>query len=221
MDITIAEDFHKICPNFIGGAITATITNTPTSPELWFEIEELCSQINQNYTIDTIKERAGISATRQAYKAAGKDPSRYRPACEQLARRVLQGKGLYSIDTIVDIGNYVSLHSGYATAMLDVKKIHGTTLTLRLGTESDVYEGIGRGVLNISSLPTYSDQKGAIATPTSDSNRTKVSLETSQLLMLVNAYDGNISQLHIAIEIAENLLKRYAQAIDIKHWTYK
>lgn len=221
MEIIVSKEFHDICPEFKGAAILAEVTNSKTSLELWQKIQTQCKLLQQQYTSDSIKTKPGIEATRKAYRLAGKDPSRYRPACEQLARRVLQKKDLYSIDTIVDIGNLVSLFSGYATAMLDANKINGDTITLRLGTDADYYEGIGRGILNISSLPTYSDSLGGIATPTSDSIRTKVTDTTHKILMLINGFDGNSTTLNNAVELALNLLKEHTQAVIINHWIYQ
>ncbi len=221
MKIIVSPTFRNICPRFKGGAILATIKNSKTSAELWDEIENECQLLACSFTTDSIKQRSGIAATREAYRKAGKDPSRYRPACEQLARRVLQGKELYSIDTIVDLGNLVSLSSGYATAMVDYDKIDGTELTLRLGRSDDDYEGIGRGTLNIESLPVYCDSISGIATPTSDSVRTMIGLDTRRLLMLINAYDGDIDNLNSAISRAVSLLIHYGKAQDVRHFIYE
>ena len=81
MQIIVSEEFHNICPDFIGGAILAEVTNSPTTPELWNEIERISQELQERYTIDSIKAHHGIAATRNAYRKAGKDPSRYRPAC--------------------------------------------------------------------------------------------------------------------------------------------
>lgn len=40
-----------------------------------------------------------------AYRTLGKDPSRDRGSQESLFRRVSQGQGLYTINTVVDINN--------------------------------------------------------------------------------------------------------------------
>ena len=221
MEIIVSPEFRNICPDFKGGAIMATITNSKTSTELWDEITKECQLLASNFTTDSIKQRSGIAATREAYRKAGKDPSRYRPACEQLARRALQGKELYSIDTIVDLGNLVSLVSGYATAMLDYDKIEGSKITLRLGKIDDIYEGIGRGQLNIESLPVYCDKASGIATPTSDSVKTMISSETRHLLMLINAYDGDMENLNTTINRAISLLIHYAKAQDVTHFIYE
>ena len=211
MQITISKTFHDVCPKFIGGAILAEVKNSATTPELWAEIERIANVLRNNYTTDTIKEQSGIAATREAYRKAGKDPSRYRPACEQLARRILQGKDLYSIDQLVDFGNLVSLYCGYSTAMLDAEKILGENITLGIGTSGEPYEGIGRGVLNIENLPVYRDEDGGFATPTSDSVRTMISADTKRILLLINGYDGNEERLTDALNYAYEGLKRFVE----------
>lgn len=211
MQITISKTFHDVCPKFIGGAILAEVKNSATTPELWAEIERIANVLRNNYTTDTIKEQSGIAATREAYRRAGKDPSRYRPACEQLARRILQGKDLYSIDQLVDFGNLVSLYCGYSTAMLDAEKILGENITLGIGTSGEPYEGIGRGVLNIENLPVYRDEEGGFATPTSDSVRTMISADTKHILLLINGYDGNEERLTDALNYAYEGVKRFVE----------
>lgn len=218
--IHVSEEFKSHCPQFIGAAIMAKVTNAPSAPELWTTLQNTCAEVCAHYTPDTIKLRSGIAATRTAYKAMGKDPSRYRPACEQLARRVLQGKSLNSIDTLADIGNIVSIASGYSTAMLDADKIVGNQLTLGIGRADEPYEGIGRGPLNIEHLPVYRDDMGGIATPTSDNVRTMTTPNTCHILLLINGYDGSKDNVDQSVNQAFQLLKEYAQATDISYWFY-
>lgn len=215
--ITPTPRFRTLCPDFIGAAITATVQNSPSSPFLWKEIDVFARQLRQQFTPDTLKQRPGIAATRLAYKAAGKDPSRYRPACEQLARRVLQDKPLYRVDTLVDAVNLASLFSGYSTAALDADKLPHPAIELDFGHAGEPYEGIGRGPLNIENLPVYRDRIGPFATPTSDSTRTMLSPETHRLLVLINGYDGNRRQLEETIQLTERLLTQFAQAREIEH----
>lgn len=205
-NIKIDENFKKLCITFRGAMILAKIKNTESSEALWEEIKQEENKLLASYTTESIKGRSGIAATRQAYKQFGKDPSRYRPACEQLARRVLQGKGLYHVNTVVDILNLVSLASGYSTAALDAAHIVGNNITL----------GIGRGVLNIEHLPAYRDEMGAFATPTSDSTRTMLALDSTLLLVIINGYDGDEMSLKQAADYTQRLLKDYAEGCDFE-----
>lgn len=210
-----STEFTDRWTQFRGAYILADVANSPTSPELWKEIEDFCTDLRSRYTTDTIKQQSGIAATRAAYKACGKDPSRYRPASEQLARRVLQGKDLYSVDTLVDLGNLVSLFSGYPTGLLDADKVSGQAVCLGVGHADEPYEGIGRGVLNIEGLPVYRDAEGPIASPTSDSTRTMLSAGTRRLLFIINGYDGDEAQIQRTIDYALDLLARYAQSSNV------
>lgn len=212
MTLLQSTEFTDCWSHFRGAYIEADVVNGPTSPELWHEIEECCAALRSRLTTETLKDQSGIAATRAAYKACGKDPSRYRPASEQLTRRVLQGKGLYSVNTLVDLGNLVSLQCGYTTGLLDADKIVGETVTLGVGHADEPYEGIGRGPLNIEGLPVYRDAEGPIATPTSDSTRTMLSPDTRHLLFIINGYDGDETTIARAVDDALKLLKRYAQS---------
>lgn len=217
LNIQTTPAFREACPQFVGAVVTACVTNSPTSPALWRELSDCSRKLRRKFTLDSMKERAGISATRAAYKRAGKDPSRYRPACEQLARRLLQGKGLYSVDTLVDAVNLVSLFYGYSTAALNSERIVGTNVTLDLGQEDEPYEAIGRGVINIGRLPVYRDAAGPFATPTSDSIRTRIQPETTRITVLINGYDGDAQRIRQAARFTLALLRRYAYA---HHGTY-
>ena len=212
LTISVSSEFSERVPQFRGAFLEATVQNSATSPKLWAEIEASCEKLQADFTTETIKSRSSIAATRTAYKACGKDPSRYRPASEQLSRRVLQGKGLYSVDTLVDLGNLVSIFSGYPTGLLDADKIVGKSVELGIGRADEPYEGIGRGRLNIEGLPVYRDAVGAIASPTSDSTRTMLSPTTQRLLFIINAYDGDEQLLQDSIDLALDLLQRYAHA---------
>ena len=212
ISIQKSEVFERISPRFVGAAIISEVINGSASPELWNMVECQAEALQAAYNLASIKLQSGIAATRATYKVAGKDPSRYRPACEQLARRVLQGKGLSSVNTLVDIGNLISLHSGYSTAAIDADKLVSEKIVLDFGRQGEPYVGIGRGVLNIENLPAYRDAAGAFATPTSDSERTMVSLETRKLLFIINGYDGRREVVADAVERTCRLLGRFAAA---------
>lgn len=212
--LIVNEDLRAAWPDYVGGVVYATFTNTEYNEELWAEIDQQVQEMRSRYTIDSIKQISGIEATRRAYKACGKDPSRYRPSNEQLVRRTLQGKDLYQIDTAVDLINLASIRYAYSIGGFDYDCIVGDTITLGIGQEGEPYEGIGRGVLNIAGMPVLRDAVGGIGTPTSDNERTKMSLQTTHLLAVVNGYDGNTEQVRACCQFICDLLQRYADGHD-------
>lgn len=207
--IEVSEEIRKACPGFAGAAVLARVANSPYSEGLWKDIEAFTDDYRQRFTLDSLKMLPAIQATRMAYKACGKDPSRYRPSAEALCRRILRGIPLYQIDTLVDLVNLVSIRSGYSIGGFDADKIDGCRLVLGIGRAGEPYEGIGRGMLNIEGLPVYRDATGGIGTPTSDHERTKLSLSTTRLLAIINGYDGPAG-LPEAVACMQELLRRHA-----------
>ena len=221
MNIIVTDKISAVCPEFVGAAVEARVQNTTFCPELWDEINALCEDYRSRFTTVSIKEMAAIEATRRVYRACGKDPSRYRPAAEALIRRVVQGKELYQIDTLVDLINLASMKYGYSIGGFDADKFVGDTLALGVGEPGEPYEGIGRGMLNIEGMPVYRDQKGGVGTPTSDNERTKIDITTTHVLVLINGYDGNTETVSANADFVKSLLERYAGASDVVINSYK
>ncbi|MBR4522285.1 MAG: hypothetical protein IKO58_03975 [Prevotella sp.] len=212
MKVIVSEEINHVCPTFVGACIEAQVTNSPYCKELWDEINALGEKFRHELTTESLKELTSIAATRNVYKACGKDPSRYRPASEALIRRILQGKELYQRDTLVDLVNLASIAYGYSIGGFDADKFVGDTLTLGIGREGEPYEGIGRGMINIHGLPVYRDAQGGVGTPTSDNERTKMQLTTTHLLVLINGYDGNTQRVTENAEYIQTLLRKYCNS---------
>ena len=214
MKIQFDPEILAVAPHFRVIKVEAKVSNNPTSEGLWQELLIEGERIRNTYDMPMINKRPGIAATRAAYKALGKEPNRYRPSSEALCRRLVKGMELYRTLTLIDLINLLSVRSGYSIGGFDADKIQGDTLRLGAGREGEQFEAIGRGLLNIASLPIYRDEAGGIGTPTSDEERTKLSEDTSRLLMCINIYAEELS-VEDTINLTTDLLTRYADATDI------
>lgn len=212
MNVIVSHEIAEVCPVFVGACVDAQVENTAYCEELWDEIHQIEERFRRELTTESLKELTSIAATRAIYKKCGKDPSRYRPASEALIRRVLQDKELYQIDTLVDLINLASMVYGYSIGGFDASKFVGDTLTLGIGREGEPYEGIGRGMLNIAGLPVYRDAVGGVGTPTSDNERTKITMSTHHLVVLINGYDGNENRVVENARFIQDLLRRYTRS---------
>ncbi len=221
MKIIVSEEIKSVCPSFVGACVEAQVKNSSYCQALWDEINALAKKYKQTVTTESLKELSGIAATRKVYRACGKDPSRYRPASEALIRRMLQGKNLYQIDTLVDLVNLASIAYGYSIGGFDADKFEGDTLTLGVGKAGEPYEGIGRGMINIEGLPVYRDEKGGVGTPTSDNERTKMTTSTTHLVVLINGYDGNEEQVRANAEYIQELLRKYCHSNGGSYFIYQ
>ena len=214
-NISISEEIATACPDLHVLALSCDVCNSEPDERLWQEIADEEKAVRETVKLEQINKWLPIQATRQAYKRLGKDPNRYRPSSEALRRRILRELPLYKVDTLVDLINLVSIRSGYSIGGFDVDKIAGGSLVLGVGREGEIYHGIGRGELNIAGLPVYRDAVGGIGTPTSDEERTKIGLDTTHLLMIINGYSG-LEGLEAAGKYAVGLLSKYVSAINME-----
>lgn len=215
MQVIIEQEIREACPDVKIGLIRADVVNSETPDELWTEIEEASKRIRDSYELSWINKRPAIVANRNLYKRMGKDPNRYRVSSEALCRRVVKGLELYRINALVDLINLVSMCSGYSIGGFDADKIVGDTVTLGVGRSGEKFEGIGRGLLNVEGLPLYRDSAGGIGSPTSDEERTKITLETTRLQMQINAF-GEEMPLDDTIEWSVSLLEKYTSAKNVQ-----
>ena len=188
MIITISSEIKDILPNFNVLAYTMDVKLLDSSV-IEEEIRKTEERISEEYTLEEVLSIPLIKEARDSYKKLGKDPSRYRLACESLLRRIVKGNKLYRINNLVDAGNILSIDLNRSTAVLDLDKIEGD-ITIRLGKETDIYEGIGRGIINVSNIPLYCDNISPFGSPTSDTLRTSVNDNTKKILLMIICFNS-------------------------------
>ncbi|PWD98102.1 B3/B4 domain-containing protein [Marinilabilia rubra] len=203
-EIIVESEIQQAFPQFKMGYLVSPVAVSETGNGLNAKMTKVLEDIGQRMDAETIRNLSTVKATKEGYKALGKDPNRYRPAAESLLRRVSKGKGLYQVNNVVDCLNLVSVETGLSICGYDLDKIDGI-IRLGVGQSEEPYEGIGRGLLNIEKLPVFRDSKGAFGTPTSDSVRTLIDKNTRHVLMMLPSFDGNVP----ALEAALDNLKKY------------
>ncbi|HPE77724.1 MAG TPA: phenylalanine--tRNA ligase beta subunit-related protein [Draconibacterium sp.] len=219
MNYTISTQLAQKVPDLELACIECNVEVQAINVQLWDEIQQKTVELSAKLKIEDIKDLPAISASRLAYKACGKDPARYRLSAEALLRRVVNRNEIYQISNVVDLLNLVSISTGFSIGGYDADKITGDII-YGIGKPNEPYTGIGRGELNIEGMPVFRDSVGAFGTPTSDSERTSVTLETKRFLMIIIDYASS-PQLAEATALARELLVKYAQAtnFDIKNIT--
>lgn len=212
LSVQISSSIASLLPHVVIGLLQCKVSNTSYNDELWTDIQDYSKQFKQTYQLADINQRETIAATREAYRKTGKEPNRYRPSAEALCRRLVKGESLYRISTIVDCINLISVKTGYSIGGFDRDSIIGNSLELGIGQAGEEFYAIGRGLLNIEGLPVYRDEKGPIGTPTSDHERTKISLNTHHLVLIVNGFDGSITSVQQTLDFSRELLLKYTNA---------
>ena len=208
--ITISDELAGKVSELQLSCILCDVVPVRVNVQLWNGIQQKINEIASTISIEQISRIPAISASRKAYKACGKDPARYRLSAEALLRRVVNRNEIYQINNVIDLLNLVSISTGFSIGGYDNDKIEGD-IVYGIGRQNEPYIGIGRGELNIEGMPVFRDAKGAFGTPTSDSERTAVLLETKRFLMIIIDYAAS-PQLAEATGFAKELLIKYADA---------
>jgi DNA/RNA-binding domain of Phe-tRNA-synthetase-like protein len=121
---------------------------------------------------DALSSHPTVAALRGLFRAAGCDPTRYRPSSEALLRRVLKGDDLPVIHPLVDLNNCLSILLAVPCCVMG----NGTftpPVTLRAGRSGESYDSL-RGPFNLEGKPLMEDAEGPFGTPITDSQRVKV-----------------------------------------------
>lgn len=155
------------------------VGDTPT--ELKAMVESLAASVASQYKDAPLGELPTVRAVRSIFHATGVDPTRYRPSSEALLRRAVKGKGLYFINSAVDVVNYFSLKTLLPMGLFDADRIVAP-IEFRAGRQGETYRGVGRDVLNLTGFPLLADAEGPFGSAVSDSVRTRVTEVTTRLL---------------------------------------
>jgi DNA/RNA-binding domain of Phe-tRNA-synthetase-like protein len=208
--VNISPGYLDIWPTMKLGCISCNVNVEPSGEQLKQKMEKLLHALSITYEMQEIAQLPPIFYARKAYRTFGKDPARYRLSAESLLRRVTRGDDLFRINNVVDIVNMLSLLTGFSIGAYDAGKIEGN-VSMGLGKIDELYDGVGRGWLNIENLPIIRDQIGPFGSPTTDSVRTSVTFNTHQFLMVFFDF-GTPEKLEHAMTIAQEWLQNYAGA---------
>jgi len=213
MNVTIDPKLKTKCPRTALGCVTARVEAGASPAALLEEMKARETEIQKLPFPRGVLESPQIVAARAAYKALGKDPARYRGSAEALLRRVVAGKGLPQINSVVDVINLVSVESRLPVGLYDLAHVTGE-IVFRAGLAGETYKGIGKYDLNLEGLPLFADNAGPHGSPTSDSERTMVRAATKEVLAVIVSFGGSENLDRWTQRLAA-LLQQYASGTEI------
>jgi DNA/RNA-binding domain of Phe-tRNA-synthetase-like protein len=185
LEIMISPELKALVPGFKIGVITYNHIEVGSSPQmlkgrlqlfqesLFFDLEE-----------KPVTDLPGIREWRSIFKATGKDPNRYRHSAEALYRRVKKQNYIQSINSATDLNNFLSLKYEIPLGIYDLSQVQGK-VEIRIGAESEEYEGLNGRPNSLQQLIISSDERGGFGSPYVDSVRSAVSEATKNALHLI------------------------------------
>lgn len=144
MKISIENSILKKYPNTEIGYLIASVKVTKRDPfveNLKQGLSKLLDELGINAT--NFVAHPNLSIWRKIYKEDFQvKESTYRSSLEALLRRIVTGKGLWTICNVVDLYNCCSVLSLLPMGGYDLSKISGDII-LRYAKESEPFQGIG------------------------------------------------------------------------------
>lgn len=173
---------------------------------------EFISAMKSQYTLETLKDVPELRSYRDFFWKIGIDPTKTRPASEALIRRVIQGKPLPKINTLVDSYNLASMESRVPLAAFDNSHI-SSDLILRFALKDEEFTGIGMkkpALLKGNELVIESGDELIALYPHRDADKSKITLSTKNVLIVVCGVPGISSEtLKNAREVAVKYVTRF------------
>jgi DNA/RNA-binding domain of Phe-tRNA-synthetase-like protein len=135
-------------PAIRAGVIHVTgLSNGPSPPDLLAEYRAEQQSARARLAATPIADFPSVAAWRRAFTRFGAKPTQYRNAAEALLRRLATQGDIPALNTLVDIGNLVSIRYALPVAVIDRAGITGAiTVRFAAGTEQFTDLGSAGGV---------------------------------------------------------------------------
>jgi len=180
--------------------------------------DELMKQVREQYDLESLKSFPTFRAYRDFFWRVGIDPTKNRPAAEALIRRVLGGKTIPCINTLVNAYNLASIKTEIALAAFDADKLKGS-LIMRFAEKGEKFLGIGMEkpmLLQGGEIVVSDDEKLVAIYPHRDAEKTKVTEKTKNVTLLVCGVPGiGVETLQNAAEVALEYITRFCDGKEI------
>ena len=144
--------------------------------------DSVTARVGQTRHLETLSSDPTVAGLRRLFRAAGCDPTRYRPSSEALLRRLLKGAEMPEIHPLVDLNNCLSAELAVPRCVM----AEGTSeppYVLRAGQAGESYESL-RGPFNLEGKPLLVDALGPCDAPITGSQRVKVSADTMRATLV-------------------------------------
>ncbi len=141
-------------------------------------VRAVTARVRSELQIDTLAAHPSVAALRRLFRAAGCDPSRYRPSSEALLRRLLKGEELPRISPLVDLNNCLSANLAVPCCVMDEAALQ-PPFVFRSGRAGESYNSL-RGPFNLEGKPLLADAVGPCDAPITGNQRVKVTDATKR-----------------------------------------
>lgn len=142
----------------------------------------VADRTRDRFRLDTLAGEPAVAELRRLFRAAGTDPTRYRPSSEALLRRLLKGGELPAIHPLVDLNNCLSAELPAPCCVMDESALE-PPFVFRAGLPGEAYESF-KGPFSLEGRPLLVDARGPCDAPITGNERVKVGDGTGRAWLL-------------------------------------
>jgi DNA/RNA-binding domain of Phe-tRNA-synthetase-like protein len=209
MEIQIQEELKQLIPEFKIGVVHYCDIQVSDSPQmLKGRLRLFQESLYFDYEDKKITDIPAINEWRKLFKTVGADPNRYRPSNEALYRRVQKQQFLGTVNSAVDMNNFLSLQYQIPIGIYDVNHLDGL-ISVKIGTDQDSYVAINEREISLKYKLHSCDRQGPFGSPYVDSKRTAVTLNTTEALHLI--YLQPSLSIDASMQLVQALSKMFTQ----------
>lgn len=166
---------------------------------------EVAGVARANFEGEGLSTHPTVAAIRKLFRAAGCDPTRYRPSSEALIRRLVKGEDLPVIHPFVDLNNCLSVELA-VPCCASADGSFTPPVTLRAGRPDETVQSM-RGPFNLEGKPLMEDPQGPFSTPITDSERVRVGEGTERVWIVAYLPQGVVDPADARARFDELLAK--------------
>jgi DNA/RNA-binding domain of Phe-tRNA-synthetase-like protein len=178
--------------------------------------EDVYAEVRHEFILEGLKDAPIFRAYRNFLWRIGIDPTKVRPAAEALIRRVLGGRTIPRINTVVDAYNLASMTTCIALAVFDTNRLNGDII-MRFSTKGEEFLGMGRDkpVILTGGEIVMTDALRLLAIyPHRDAEYSKITLQTNDLMIISCGVPGiPVDRLREAAEKAYNFIIKFCSEV--------
>jgi DNA/RNA-binding domain of Phe-tRNA-synthetase-like protein len=144
--------------------------------------DQVAARARERFELPQLSSHPPIKAMRLLFRAAGTDPTKYRPSSEALLRRLVKGEEMPSINPIVDISNCLSAELAVPVCVMATGTFEAP-FVFRAGVEGESYVSL-RGPFRLAGRPLLCDANGPLDTPITGNTQVKVTNDTKRATLV-------------------------------------
>lgn len=144
MKFFVSDEVFQTFPDVCFGVVVAkNINNENSIAAIQRDLAESVAAVEQRFRGVNVKEAAEIKIYRDAFEALGMNANKFPSSIEAMISRVAKGKGLPSINPVVDLGNAVSLTEAVPLGAHDLDRM-SDDIAVRFSKDGDLFRPFGQ-----------------------------------------------------------------------------